>query len=99
MDVDMVDHPGTGRRANVDPKIEGLSAVGLSQDRNRHRGELHQLPQRIVIQILDRRAMRNRNDHHMSAGVGIAIQNDEGLASPVQDQVANSIRLRQPVTE
>jgi len=99
MDVDMVNHPGTCRRANVDPKIEGLSAVGLSQNRNCHRGELHQLAQRIVIQIFDRRAMRNRDDHHMSAGIGIAIQNYEGLASPVQDQVANTICLRQPVTE
>lgn len=99
MDVDMVDHPCTRRRANVDPQIEGLSAVGLAQKRNRPRGELHQLAHGIVIQILDRRAMRNRYDHHMSAGIRIAIQHDEAPATPVQDQVANSILLRQPVTE
>jgi hypothetical protein len=35
----------------------------------------------------------------MSGGIRIAIQDDEGLVSPVQDQVAEPIRLRQPVTE
>lgn len=99
VDMDMISDAGTGRRANIDAYVEGLSAVGAPQNFKALAGQLHQFSLDRIGEVDQRRNMQEGDDHHVAVSVRVAVEDGEAVSGPMQDQVLRPVGLRQTVAE
>ena len=75
-----------GSPPQVHAEIHSIRFVGGSERRFDTLGELHHFGEGRGFAQLQFRNMRVRDDHDVSRGVGVAIENDESLCAAIDDQ-------------
>jgi len=93
MNVNVPLHACARGFANVCAHIEGLWIVYIAQDRHAAGGQFHHFCARLWIELLEIRLVVKRDDHQMSAGVGIAVQNHISVRAPKCDEILRAIFL------
>src|SRR5712692_8427347 len=97
--MQMSDHARAGRAAQIHSQIHAIGFVAGAQSCFRALRELHHFAERRCIAQTQFRNVRVRNDHHVSGGIGEAIQDDKYFFAPMDDQGFCIILARQGIAK
>src|SRR5215469_9110391 len=86
MHVQMIGDARAGAAANVEADIEALGPINDAKMLFGTLRKLDQFYQHYLGYTLESRDMKVRHDHEMAGGVGIAVDHDQIVRSPVDDE-------------
>ena len=84
--VDVIEHAGAGRLAEVDPHVDAMRSVGLGQRDLGAARQLDQLAQLLVGRRRQRRHVAVRHDHQVAVVVGKQVEDDEAGRAAEHDE-------------
>ena len=88
--MDVIFDAGPGGTSLVDPDVEALGRVLIAQHRDRALDELHHLEQGELVQLLDRRLVLERRDHHMPVVVRVGVEDHVAALAAMNDRSGSS---------
>ena len=85
--------PGSCSLSDIRADVEAIDMIGFPQNNQRLLCEQHQLSEDFTREDLKRIDVCVGDDHEMTVGIRIAVQDDKGMLAAVQDEVFRAVLL------